>query len=390
MTAAAKITNNGDVNVTSLGKEFRLAKRTKDRLLAAGIDISAGYPYYPDKPKDVSLAGQFRGEAWEHDDPGKRADPEKKALFGAAEKVVKLTPNIGTEIIGLQLSQLTDTQKDELALLVAERTVVFFRDQDITPQGQLELGAYLGRPEIHPSAARVPGLPGVTVISDELARTYGVNIDFQSPFGTQEWHTDLTHEPQPPGYTHLHLDAGPEVGGDTYWASGYTAYDKLSPTLRAVLDPLEGLFRSEHLYPDPENPDGPRKPIITAHPLIRTHPVTGWKSLFVNRRYTVGIKGLKAADSAPLLQQLYDVYEHSLDAQLRWKWTPGTSAIWDNRVSIHSAVYDYGDGGEPRHGTRVSSLAEVPFNSPNGVSRRAALGLDPGKIVEVKKVAGTY
>lgn len=62
----------------------------------------------------------------------------------------------------------------------------------------------------------MPGLPGVSVISDELARAYGVNIDFQSPFGTQEWHTDLTHEPQPPGYTHLHLDAGPEVGGDTY------------------------------------------------------------------------------------------------------------------------------------------------------------------------------
>ena len=93
-------------------------------------------------------------------DPGSRADPEKKALLGAASKVIHLTRHIGTEIHGVQLAQLTDQQKDELGLLIAERSVVFFRDQDISPQQQKELGQWYGEIEIHPQAAQVPGTPG--------------------------------------------------------------------------------------------------------------------------------------------------------------------------------------------------------------------------------------
>ncbi|EIN08818.1 alpha-ketoglutarate-dependent taurine dioxygenase [Punctularia strigosozonata HHB-11173 SS5] len=349
----------------------KLPPASRERLVKAGIDLT-NYPEWPPKPKSLTLAAQVRDEERVHNERGKNADPEKKALLGAAKEVIHLSKHIGTEIVGLQLSQLTDQQKDELALLIAERTVVFFRDQDLSPQQQRDLGAYFGEIEVHPTAARVPGLPGVSIIWPELAKE---NISFRNPFGTQNWHTDLTHEKQPPGITHLHNDTIPSVGGDTYWASGYSAYDKLSPAFRAKIDGLQAVYRSAHSYKNPEDPDGPLVPIERVHPLVRTHPATGWKSLFVNRVFTLRIVGFEPAESKFILDYLFDVYERSLDIQVRFKWTPRTSALWDNRISIHAAVFDY-EGHEPRHGTRVSSLAEVPYFDPQSKSRREALGLD--------------
>ncbi|GAA5835117.1 hypothetical protein JCM11251_000167 [Rhodosporidiobolus azoricus] len=353
----------------------KLPPSTLDRLEKAGIDLSV-YPAWPDRPSDVKLAASVRAGAREHVDPGARADKSKKALFAAAKEIRDLTTHIGTEVIGLQLSQLTDQQKDELALLIAERTVVVFRDQDITPQAQRDLGAYFGQVEVHPTAAQVPGLPGVSIIWDELDPSKAAGkLGFRHAFATQDWHTDLTHEKQPPGITHLHNDTVPPVGGDTYWASGYTAYDHLSPTFRQRLEGLKGIYRSAHAYPNPEDPEGPRVHIEREHPLIRTHPATGWKSLFVNRKYTTRIAGLEPAESQLILDYLFDVYEKSLDAQVRINWTPRQSVLWDNRISIHAAVYDH-EGKHPRHGTRVSSLAEVPFFDASAPSRREALGLD--------------
>ncbi|GAA5970705.1 hypothetical protein JCM21900_000972 [Sporobolomyces salmonicolor] len=352
----------------------KLPPGTRERLEGAGINLSA-YPIWPQKPSDIKLAASVRAGSRPHSDPGARADKSKKALFSAATKVINLSEHIGTEVVGLQLSQLTDQQKDELALLIAERTVVFFRDQDLTPAQQRDLGAYFGEVEVHPSAAQVPGLPGVSIIWDELApekKSFG----FRNPFGTQDWHTDCElHEKQPPGITHLHNDTVPEVGGDTYWASGYSAYDHLSPSFRKIVDGLKAVYRSAHSYPNPDDPEGPRIPIEREHPLVRVHPATGWKSLFVNRKYTLRIVGFEPAESKLLLDYLFDVYEKSLDSQIRFHWTPRTSALWDNRISIHAAVYDH-EGKVPRHGTRVSSLAEVPYFDANAPSRREALGLD--------------
>ncbi|WWD17863.1 hypothetical protein CI109_102307 [Kwoniella shandongensis] len=376
---------NTNDNKDSLGRPFALAQSTKLRLEEAGIDLSHGYPEYPPKPKN--LADALRKEAWEHVEAGARADKKKDALLGAAKEVIHLSPHLGTEIVGLQLSQLSDQQKDELALLIAERTVVFFRDQDLSPQGQLELGKHFGVPEVHPTAARVPNQPGISIITDEIAKINGLEPDYKSPFGTQKWHTDLTHEPQPPGVTHLHLDHVPGVGGDTLWASGYAAYDKLSPAFQKLIDPLQGLYRSAHSYTDPVT--GEQKPIINAHPLVRVHPATGWKSLFVNSRYTIGIKDFEHSEAQAILNKLFQVFEQNTDIQVRFKWTSRTSALWDNRISIHAAVYDYLDEtpGEPRHGTRVSSLAEKPIPVSEGVgkSRREDLGLNTGKVWELPR-----
>ena len=119
------------------------------RLQKSGLDLSDGYPYRPAKPLYLQDVQKIRSTPREYLEPGARADPAKKSLLGAAKEVIDLTAHIGTEIVGLQLKDLTDTQKDELGLLVAERSVVFFRDQDISPHQQKELGEWYGEVEIH-------------------------------------------------------------------------------------------------------------------------------------------------------------------------------------------------------------------------------------------------
>lgn len=131
-----------------------LPKETRARFERANIDLSNGYPYRPARPLYLQDAYNIRNQPWEHNDAGaraKKADPTKKSLLEAASKVEDLTAHIGTEIHGLQLKDLTNQQRDELALLIAERSIVFFRDQDISPQQQKELGEHYGKIEVHVS-----------------------------------------------------------------------------------------------------------------------------------------------------------------------------------------------------------------------------------------------
>ncbi|KAK5135535.1 hypothetical protein LTR08_005170 [Meristemomyces frigidus] len=343
------------------------------RLEKAKIDLSEGYPYRPARPLYLQDVYAIRDYDREYNDAGSRADPAKTALFSAATDVVDLTTHIGTEVVGLQLKDLTDQQRDELALLIAERSVVFFRDQDISPQQQLELGRHYGEIEVHPQVPYVPGLPGTTVIWPALVASERPT-SFRNPVGTQKWHTDLVHERQPAGITHLHNDTVPTVGGDTLWASGYSAYEKLSPAFRSIIDGKIAVYRSAHAYLDRDAPEAGPKYVERQHPLVRTHPATGWKALYVNRAMTDRIVGLDKAESDVILGYLFKVYEENVDIQCRFKWTPGTSALWDNRITMHNASYDY-EGLQPRHGTRVTSLAEKPFFDPNSPTRREALGI---------------
>lgn len=128
-----------------------LPEASKKRLEKAGIDLSAGYPYRPARPLYLQDVYNIRNEDREHIEKGAQADKAKSALLSAATKVTDLTTHIGTEIEGLQLKDLTNQQKDELALLIAERSVVFFRNQDLSPQQQKQLGEYYGEIEVHVS-----------------------------------------------------------------------------------------------------------------------------------------------------------------------------------------------------------------------------------------------
>lgn len=196
----------------------QLPSSTRTRLEKAGVDLSQGYPERPpteDIPIFLGQAEAIRNTATPYIERGKNVDHEKKALLGAAKEVKNLTKHIGTEILGLQL-------KDKRSGWITERVVVFFRDQDLSPHKQLELGSYWGTVEKHSQQIHVPELHGITVTWQDLYRKNDLDISFKNVtgHGTNIWHTDLTHELQPPGITHLHNDAIPDVGGDTVWSSG--------------------------------------------------------------------------------------------------------------------------------------------------------------------------
>lgn len=176
----------------------------------------------------------------------------------------------------------------------------------------------------------MPGIPGVTVLWPAL-QAVERQPNFRKTGGASTWHSDLVHESQPAGITHLHNDTIPSVGGDTLWASGYSAYEKLSPSFRKFIDGKTAIYRSAHPYLDRENPHAGPQFVEREHPLVRTHPATGWKALWVNRSMTVRIVGLDKAESDLILGYLYDVYERNPDIQVRFKWSSKTSALWDNR-----------------------------------------------------------
>lgn len=179
----------------------------------------------------------------------------------------------------------------------------------------------------------MPGVAGVTVIWPALQATEAP-ANYRRPGGNSRWHTDLVHERQPAGVTHLHNDTIPTIGGDTLWASGYAAYEKLSPSFRKIIDGKTAIYRSAHPYLDRKNPEAGPRYVEREHPLVRVHPGTGWKALWVNRAMTDRIVGFDKAESDLILGYLYDVYEKNVDIQVRFKWSPRTSALWDNRFDL--------------------------------------------------------
>ncbi|PGH16174.1 hypothetical protein AJ79_01941 [Helicocarpus griseus UAMH5409] len=196
-----------------------------------------------------------------------------------------------------------------------------------------------------------PGVPGVSVIWPALQATE-VRPNFRRPGGASRWHTYLVHERQPAGVTHLHNDTVPTIEGDALWASGYAAYEKLSPNFRKIIDGKTAIYRSAHPYLDRNDPNAGPKYVEREQPIV----------------------GLDKAESDLILGYLCDVYEKNVDIQVRFKWTPRTIALWDNRITIHNASWDH-EGNQPRHGTRVTSLAERPFSDTDAPTRRQKLGL---------------
>ncbi|OZJ06955.1 hypothetical protein BZG36_00047 [Bifiguratus adelaidae] len=339
----------------------------KDKL----ANLSVNAPKHPNDPvyRDIKYPPL---EDYEYHDRALNADPSLSALLSAVTKRTELTPHIGTELSGIQLSQLTDQQKEELALLLSHRGLVVFRDQDLTPEQQLELGRYFGRLHIHQTA----GTPQaenqeeiLVVFSDaegKVGRAYGNRSH------AKFWHSDITYERQPAGYTTLLIDELPTSGGDTLWASGYAAYDKLSPAFRKFLEGLTATHSGVEQAEQAKKYGGPirREPIISTHPIIRTHPVTGYKSLFVNPGFTRRIVELSEDESDAVLQYLFAHLAGGYDFHVRLKWEKNTVAFWDNRHTFHTAIWNF--DGQRRHGRRVTPQAEIPYFDPNSKSRAQA------------------
>ncbi|KAL1949619.1 hypothetical protein VTO73DRAFT_8500 [Trametes versicolor] len=291
-------------------------------------------------------------------DRGQFADPEKKALLSAATKVEHLTPAIGTEILGIDLRQLSDAQKDELSLLIAERGVVFFRDQEISIQEQLQLARHFGPLHKHATTPvpREAGLEEVHVVYNDGSRRPD-----PSAFSKLElWHSDVSYELQPPSTTSLKVITGPPYGGDTLWSSGYALYSSFSPGFQKYLEGLKAVH-SAVAQADGARAAGKtvrREPVESVHPIVRVHPVTGWKSIYVNPGFTRRIVGVPKAESDAILELLFRQIAENPDYQVRFRWQPNSVAIWDNRIVTHSATFDFWP--HTRHALRATPHGERP------------------------------
>ncbi|KAJ6632441.1 hypothetical protein B0H10DRAFT_1977340 [Mycena sp. CBHHK59/15] len=317
------------------------------------------------------------------------------------------TPHIGTRFPNksVQLSKIlsapnSDELLKDLATLVSHRGVVFFVDQDIDIHKQKELGTRLGelsgkpatsKLHVHPISEETPELTAdVSVISSAggIART-GYDRSARASNG---WHTDITFEPIPSDYAILKMHTLPPVGGDTLWASGYEAYDKLSPAYQKFLEGLTALhdgsefvkYANEQGVPinDPRGaPENTGRELQAIHPVIRTHPVTGYKSLFVNKSFTTRIIDLSVDESDDVLAYLNRHVSENHDMHVRFRWKKNDVAIWDNRCTFHTATNDYRG---LRQGNRVVSLGEKPYFDPNSKSRRKVLNLDEEEAIPPK------
>jgi len=316
-------------------------------------------------------------------DRGLFADPEKKALFAAASKVQHLTPAIGTELSGVDLRQLTPEQKDELALLVGERGVVFFRDQDISIRELLDLHRHFGPLHKHATTGvpREPGLEEVHVVYNDASR----RPDPSAFAKIDLWHSDVTYEIQPPSTTSLKLIEGPPYGGDTLWSSGYALYSSFSPHFQKYLESLYAVH-SAVAQADGSRAAGHtvrREAIETIHPVVRVHPATGWKSVYVNPGFTRRIVGVPKAESDAVLSLLFHQISDNPDFQVRFHWEPSSIAMWDNRIVTHSATFDFYP--HTRHALRATPHGEKP-TSVEEYERSGKVAKD--RQLEILKQAG--
>ncbi|KAI1617383.1 cytochrome P450 [Exophiala viscosa] len=237
-------------------------------------------------------------ESFEFTDKGTLADRTKPHLFSTKDPDVSIkpiTPRIGTEVKGLQLSQLSDVQKNELALLISERGVVISRDRDfkdIGPEKQKRFGEYFGRLHVHPVEAQVrshPELYSIYLGPDNQHRAQCMS----SRLTSVRLHSDVSYEHQPPAYTILTMLHAPPTGGDTIWASQVVAYKRLSDPIKKLLEDLRaehpGARQAEQAIR--EGKHLAHKPAVSMHPIVRVHPVTGEKALLVNVSNTKRIVG---------------------------------------------------------------------------------------------------
>jgi len=335
----------------------------KINLKETKADKGPSYPfYYPYFDVDEKFPPT---EIFEHTDPGSRADPKKPNLLGEGAEVKHISPIIGSEVHGVQLSKLSKEGLDELALFVAERKVVAFRNQDFKDIGadkQIEFAKHFGPIQRHPTSGNVKGYPEFHVVyrdseNDRFREYVGGNRVSRT-----SWHSDISYEKQPPSTTFFFILDQPDVGGDTFFASQTEAYNRLSPTFQKLLLPLRALHSAVPQAEHSKQRGGPvrREPVETEHPLVRVHPVTGEKALYVNQGFTKRIVGLKDEESELLLKFLFDHIAKGVDFQIRATYEPGTVVVWDNRVTVHSASGDF-DNSFRRHAVRLTPQAEVPI-----------------------------
>ncbi|MCB2047723.1 MAG: TauD/TfdA family dioxygenase [Novosphingobium sp.] len=275
----------------------------------------------------------------------------------------KVTGSIGAEVEGVTLSgDLPQETIDWISDALVENKVLFFRDQDIRREDHIAFGRRFGELEVHPFAKHISAFntgdddPEIIVI--ESRKDGGAR-------GTDMWHSDVTWRLEPSLGSILRCLVGPEAGGDTMWANMETAYDLLDDETKQRIEGLEAEHDWENFRNGLRNAGVPEEKIaamsedfpLARHPVVRTHPVSGRKAIYVNSIFTTRIVGMDKAESDALLDKLFRQTAIP-EVQVRLRWKPGTVAFWDNRSTQHYAVGDY--GAQHRLMERVTVCGDRP------------------------------
>jgi taurine dioxygenase len=246
---------------------------------------------------------------------------------------------LGAEIQGVDLARLDDATVAAIRHAWLEHLVVFFRDQDLTPAQFLGFAQRFGEPIEYPFVKGLDDYPKIIPVLKLAHET--VN------FGGI-WHSDTAYLDAPPMASRLIAREVPPAGGDTEFANMYLAYETLSDGMKRILEGLMAINSSaaadvsrtrEDRIKDSARADA-KKEYVAAHPVVRVHPETGKKALYVNSAHTIGFEGMTKEESAPLLHHLFR-HQVRPDFTCRFRWRSGSIALWDNRCAQHNAINDY-------------------------------------------------
>lgn len=255
-------------------------------------------------------------------------------------EVRRLAGAIGAEVRGIDLTEPLDTAaRDEIEALLLEHLVLFLPQQFLSPEQHRTFAAQWGEMEVHAYLPKVEGFPEIV----ELSSVRGMVAD--------DWHTDVTFSARPPIMSILNHVETPAVGGDTMWTNQYAVYESLSAPMRELLDGLT-CIHTARTYSDPDT--------RAEHPAVRLHPRTQRKCLYVNGQFTERFVELSFEESNNLLDFLRAYATHPRFT-VRYAWTKGTVAMWDNRCTQHSVLNDF-DG--LRVIQRVTILGDLPEGAP--------------------------
>lgn len=271
-------------------------------------------------------------------------------------------PVIGAEVSGLHVGALIDeTTAAELRALLLRYKVLFFRDLDLSHEQHLALGRVWGELEGHPVISHIPGHPEILDIRGSEGRVENAEEDRRFR-RLDKWHTDVTFRAAPSMGAVLRARQLPPSGGDTLWVDAAAAYDGLSDDTKVQ---IEGRTATHDLLFDfGDRISSARQAAMAAefppqhHPIVRMHPETGARTLFVNASFTSRIDGLDDAASARLLRDLLDQFKVP-EYQVRFRWTPNAVVVWDNRATQHYPVADYWPA--TRRMERVTIKGDLPF-----------------------------
>ena len=269
---------------------------------------------------------------------------------------------LGAEIGNVDLSQpLDDTTLAEIRRAFLDHLVIFFREQELTPEQHKAFARHFGDLHVNSFFPRVEGHEDVQLIVKEPTATANVG---------GRWHSDVTYTKRPALGSLLYAKETPPYGGDTMFANMYLAYESLSDGMKTLLRSLDAYHSAAEGFAkraaEAETPDSGSAGFVysedveqeAVHPAIRTHPETGRDALYINCAFTKSFDGLSRDESEPILNYLFDHLGRP-EFTCRFRWEPGSLAFWDNRCAQHFAINDY--HGHRRHMNRVTVLGDEPF-----------------------------